>query len=409
MWKAADVAFKVHHRGPARLLTMTDVVAQLQVPHLGFNQYNVSLNATVNPTLPPIINTVEVLSVISTANVGTDAKNVSAVAGIKANYQLKKWMGDPCVPKTLAWEGLICSYDISGPPRITTVNLSYSGLSGAISLYFSKLTKIQYLDLSHNNLTGSVPDVLSQLPSLKVIDLTGNQLNGSIPSGLLRRIEDGSINLRYGDNPNLCNNGSSCRITKTNNIAVYIGVPIVAVVVVGAVVLLFFLLRKKKGETSASKYLTHELFRAYSSVKPQNEASGVLPRSLNGTEHGLMQLQNRRFTSKGITNNFQRVLGQGGFGSVYDGFLEDGTQVAVKLRAESSNQGVREFLTEAQTLTKLHHKNLVSLIDYCKDGESLAPQQLNQTAPNSRKGKSEQQRCTAVLRSLRVPKMVATA
>lgn len=62
-----------------------------------------------------------------------------------------------------------------------------------------------------------------------------------------------------------------------------------------------------------------------------------------------LQLQNRRFTYselEAITSNFQRVLGRGGFGFVYEGFLEDGTQVAVKLRSDSSNQGVKEFLAE---------------------------------------------------------------
>jgi predicted Ser/Thr protein kinase len=47
-----------------------------------------------------------------------------------------------------------------------------------------------------------------------------------------------------------------------------------------------------------------------------------------------------------ITNNFQQVLGKGGFGYVYNGFLENGIQVAVKLRSHSSNQGVKEFLAE---------------------------------------------------------------
>ena len=85
-------------------------------------------------------------------------------------------------------------------------------------------------------------------------------------------------------------------------------------------------------------------------MKPQNEVTDARPRSQNGGNgHGLPQLENRRFTYKeleSITDNFKRVLGRGGFGSVYDGFLEDGTQVAVKLRSESSNQGVREFLSE---------------------------------------------------------------
>ena len=86
------------------------------------------------------------------------------------------------------------------------------------------------------------------------------------------------------------------------------------------------------------------------SIKPQNEANYVPTNDSDG--HGSsMQLENRRFTYKDlekITNNFQRVLGRGGFGKVYDGFLEEGTQVAVKLRSESSNQGDKEFLVEVE-------------------------------------------------------------
>jgi hypothetical protein len=104
---------------------------------------------------------------------------------------------------------------------------------------------------------------------------------------------------------------------------------------------------------------------AESSVKPQNEDTDARPRSQNSNGHGLPQLENRRFTYKeleAITSNFQRVLGRGGFGSVYDGFLEDGTQVAVKLRSESSNQGVREFLTE---VTQFYvHKKCILLVCY---------------------------------------------
>ncbi len=67
--------------------------------------------------------------------------------------------------------------------------------------------------------------------------------------------------------------------------------------------------------------------------------------------HGSMQLENRRFTYKDlqkITNNFEQVLGKGGFGYVYYGILEEGSQVAVKLRSQSSNQGVKEFLGEVE-------------------------------------------------------------
>jgi len=86
-------------------------------------------------------------------------------------------------------------------------------------------------------------------------------------------------------------------------------------------------------------------------VKPQNEtpASHAPPAGGGSYPQSSLQLENRRFTYKElerITENFQRVLGRGGFGYVYDGFLEDGTQVAVKLRSDSSNQGVKEFLAE---------------------------------------------------------------
>jgi hypothetical protein len=276
-------------------------------------------------------------------------------------------MGDPCGPKTLKWDGLTCSYAISSTPRITRVNISFSGLDGDISSSFANLKAIQYLNLSHNNLTGSVPDTLSQLPSLTVLDLTGNQLSGSIPQGLLKRSQDGSLNLRYGNNPNLCTNADSCHTVKEKSkLAVYIAVPVVLVVVIGLLVaLLFYFLmsRKQQGPTK-------------NTVKPQNETPvSHVPTGGTYVQSSLQLAENRRYTYKElkmITNNFQRVLGRGGFGKVYNGFLEDGTQVAVKLRSDSSNQGVKEFLAEAQILTRIHHKNLVSIIGYCKDGEYMA-------------------------------------
>jgi hypothetical protein len=43
--------------------------------HQGSNSYNISLKATANSTLPPIVNAVEIYSVISTANVATDVQD----------------------------------------------------------------------------------------------------------------------------------------------------------------------------------------------------------------------------------------------------------------------------------------------------------------------------------------------
>nr|XP_029143753.1 probable LRR receptor-like serine/threonine-protein kinase At1g06840 isoform X2 [Arachis hypogaea] len=74
------------------------------------------------------------------------------------------------------------------------------------------------------------------------------------------------------------------------------------------------------------------------------------------------------------TNNFSESsqVGRGGYGKVYKGILADGTAVAIKRAQEGSLQGEREFLTEIQLLSRLHHRNLVSLIGYCdEEGEQM--------------------------------------
>ncbi|GLT26763.1 hypothetical protein SLA2020_018080 [Shorea laevis] len=74
------------------------------------------------------------------------------------------------------------------------------------------------------------------------------------------------------------------------------------------------------------------------------------------------------------TNNFDffTQIGQGGYGKVYKGTLVDGTIVAIKRAQQGSLQGEKEFLTEIQLLSRLHHRNLVSLVGYCdEEGEQM--------------------------------------
>ncbi|XP_017429595.2 probable LRR receptor-like serine/threonine-protein kinase At1g06840 isoform X1 [Vigna angularis] len=76
----------------------------------------------------------------------------------------------------------------------------------------------------------------------------------------------------------------------------------------------------------------------------------------------------------GATNNFSDSarIGQGGYGRVFKGLLPDGTVVAIKRAQEGSLQGEKEFLTEIELLSRLHHRNLVSLIGYCDEkGEQI--------------------------------------
>ncbi|KAL9666268.1 hypothetical protein QQ045_000594 [Rhodiola kirilowii] len=68
-----------------------------------------------------------------------------------------------------------------------------------------------------------------------------------------------------------------------------------------------------------------------------------------------------------ITNGFMRenILGEGGFGAVYKGWLPDGKLVAVKQLKAGSGQGEREFRAEVEIISRVHHRHLVSLVGYC--------------------------------------------
>lgn len=85
----------------------------------------------------------------------------------------------------------------------------------------------------------------------------------------------------------------------------------------------------------------------------------------------------RRFTLNEIkqgTENFHesRVIGVGGFGKVYRCSIDGNTnQVAIKRSISSSGQGVHEFETEIDLLSKLRHKHLVSLIGACEENNEM--------------------------------------
>ncbi|KAM3305112.1 G-type lectin S-receptor-like serine/threonine-protein kinase isoform X1 [Capsicum chacoense] len=71
------------------------------------------------------------------------------------------------------------------------------------------------------------------------------------------------------------------------------------------------------------------------------------------------------------TNNFSvnNKIGEGGYGPVYKGVLEEGQEIAVKRLSRTSMQGLDEFKNEVIYIAKLQHRNLVRLLGCCIQGE----------------------------------------
>ena len=74
------------------------------------------------------------------------------------------------------------------------------------------------------------------------------------------------------------------------------------------------------------------------------------------------------------TGNFSddQKLGEGGFGSVYRGFLDQlDMYVAIKRVSRSSSQGRKEYVSEVTIISQLRHRNIVKLIGWCHSHDDL--------------------------------------
>ncbi|XP_057755412.1 leucine-rich repeat receptor protein kinase HPCA1-like [Arachis stenosperma] len=85
----------------------------------------------------------------------------------------------------------------------------------------------------------------------------------------------------------------------------------------------------------------------------------------------------RQFSFKELkkyTNNFSPAndVGSWGYGKVYKGTLPSGQLIAIKRAQKESKQGGLEFKAEIELLSRVHHKNVVSLVGFCfEEGEQM--------------------------------------
>ncbi|GJX92746.1 receptor-like serine/threonine-protein kinase ALE2 [Tanacetum coccineum] len=150
-------------------------------------------------------------------------------------------------------------------------------------------------------------------------------------------------------------------------ISIIVLLAVVAVVLV-SVALWVLLVKRREG--------THSRHTPPATLLSVTKSSGVGRSTIgSGPESASLSFRSniankgsaKTFSSKADNINELGVLGEGGFGHVYSGTLEDGTKVAVKVLKRDDKQGGREFLAEVEMLSRLHHRNLVRLLGICTE------------------------------------------
>ncbi|GAY32994.1 hypothetical protein CUMW_274460 [Citrus unshiu] len=152
------------------------------------------------------------------------------------------------------------------------------------------------------------------------------------------------------DRPHLkaCDDGGGANLKL--KVGIGVGAAFGGMGIMAAIFLIY--LRRKKNKHSASTLL----FRNTSS-----EPSSKVDLENGGNYHGVQVFSYGELEE--ATNYFDsaRELGDGGFGTVYYGELQDGRAVAVKRLYENNYKRVEQFMNEVDILARLRHKNLVSL------------------------------------------------
>ncbi|XP_039127664.1 serine/threonine-protein kinase RIPK-like [Dioscorea cayenensis subsp. rotundata] len=128
--------------------------------------------------------------------------------------------------------------------------------------------------------------------------------------------------------------------------------------------------RKHTGNSLSPRRLSYsDISNSPSLLSPED-----LSISLIGSNLHVFTLQELKLVTNGFSTS--QFIGEGGFGPVYKGFIDDKLKpglkaqpVAVKLLDQDGAQGPKEWQAEVIFLGQLRHQNLVKLIGYCYENE----------------------------------------
>lgn len=267
--------------------------------------------------------------------------------------------------------------EIGGLPLIV-LNMTRNKFSGEIPREIGNMKCMQNLDLSWNNFSGTFPTSLINLDELSRFNISYNPLlSGTVPlSGhLLTFDKDSYLGDTLLDFPKFFDNtldgkNKTLHIKMKKNTKWYLCVALtLASLVSGLLFLIVYFLVKspslEQGKFLKNKNRNHDDLVSYGSSQWSSDSFKII------------HLNNIVFTHADIleaTNNFkeERIIGKGGFGTVYKGVFPDGREVAVKKLQREGIEGEKEFKAEMKVLSGQEfgwpHPNLVTLYGWCLYG-----------------------------------------
>ncbi|XP_068641512.1 protein NSP-INTERACTING KINASE 1-like [Aristolochia californica] len=315
---------------------------------------------------------------------------------------LENWDGDSVDP--CSWTMVTCSSEslviglgtpsqnlsgtlspsIGNLTNLQTVLLQNNNISGPIPKEIENLSKLRTLDLSNNLFTGEIPSSLGHLRNLEYLRLNNNSLSGPFPPSLVNLTQLSFMDLSYN---NL--SGSVPRFPRTFNI---IGNPLICATgseqgCYGTTPMpLSFSINASQG-AAPPRPKSHKVALAFGTslgcicliilgfgllIWWRQRHNQQIFFDVNDQHHEEVCLGNlKRFQFRELqiaTDNFssKNILGKGGFGNVYKGYLQDGTMVAVKrLKDGNAAGGEIQFQTEVEMISLAVHRNLLRLYGFC--------------------------------------------
>ncbi|KAF5472944.1 hypothetical protein F2P56_009600 [Juglans regia] len=244
--------------------------------------------------------------------------------------------------------------DIGKLSELQTLDLSGNQFDGEIPDSLGSLTHLSYLQLSRNKLSGQIPKTVSNLTGLSYLDLSFNNLSGPTPKILAKGYSIAGNNfLCTSSSTQVCMgvsqpiNGLFKKVGSHHQWVLSVAVSISCAFVV-SVMLLVCWVHWNRSRLLFTSYVQQDY------------------------EFDISQL--KRFTFRELQNatgNFspKNIIGQGGFGVVYIGYLPNRSVVAVKRLKDPNYTGEVQFQTEVEMIGLALHRNLLRLYGFCMSSD----------------------------------------